>query len=130
MAQYRLPSRRPSSRRAGRITLVIAAILILLGGRTIASTVIDYEWWKEMGQVNTWLNMYLYGFGPLASATLVAFLVLWLAHALGMKFAETELVEHPTYAELSVLVLLLTVFVISTAALHTCAVIAYFGSRR
>src|SRR5437773_4888805 len=129
MAQYQLPRRRPPSGRAGRVTLIVAAILILLGARTIASTVIDYEWWKEMGQVNTWLNMYLYGFGPLAAATLIAFLVLWLAHALGMKFAETRLGEHRTYSKISVLVLLFIGFVISSAALDTWAVIRYFGSR-
>ena len=63
MARYELP--RPRSRkRALRITLFVVILLLLLGARTVASTVIDYQWWKELGQVDTWLNLYLYASRP------------------------------------------------------------------
>ena len=129
MAQYQLPRSRPRSRRTARITLLVVLVLLLLGARTIASTVIDYQWWKEVGQVQTWLNMYLYGVGPLAVATLVAFAALWVAHARALKFAGTGLTDHRPYAKISALGLLFVAFVVSSASLDTWTVVRYFGSR-
>ena len=128
MAQYQLPRRRSSSKKL-RITLIVIAVLVLAGARTIASTIIDYKWWKELGQVDTWLNLYLYGVGPLAAATALAFIALWLAHARALKFASTSLSEHSTYAKLSALVLLVLGFIVSSAALDTWTVVRYLGSR-
>src|SRR5229473_933796 len=118
MARYELP--RPRSRkRALRITLVVVILLVLAGARTVASTVIDYQWWKELGQVDTWLSLYLYGFGPLAAATLLAFGALWVAHARALKFAGTSLGQHRLYARLSALVLLLLGYLVSAASIDT-----------
>src|SRR5260370_16699621 len=106
MARYELP--RPRTRkRALRITLFAVILLLLLGARTIASTVIDYQWWKELGQVDTWLSLYLYAIGPLLAATAIAFAALWAAHARPLKFAGTTLSEPPTSISLSPLPLLL-----------------------
>src|SRR5258708_8273537 len=105
MARYELP--RPRSRkRALRITLFVVVLLALLGARTIASTVIDYQWWKELGQVDTWLSLYLYGIGPLAAATALSFSALWITHARALKFAGTSLGEHSAYGKLSTFALL------------------------
>ena len=30
---------------------------------------IEFEWWKELGQLATWENIILYSFAPLALAT-------------------------------------------------------------
>jgi uncharacterized membrane protein (UPF0182 family) len=128
MAQYQLPRRRSSSRKL-RITLIVIAVLLFAGARTIASTIIDYKWWRELGQVDTWLNLYLYGVGPLAAATVLAFIALFLAHARAMKFASTSLREHGAYAKLSALVLLFLGFIVSSAALDTWTVVRYLGSR-
>ncbi len=128
MARYELP--RPRTRkRALRITLFAVILLLLLGARTIASTVIDYQWWKELGQVDTWLSLYLYAIGPLAAATVVAFAALWVAHARALRFAGTSLHEHSTYSRLSALALLAIAFVVSTASLDTWVVVRYAGSR-
>ncbi len=115
--------------RRGRITLLIAGVAVIIGARTAASTVIDYQWWKELGQVSTWLNLYLYGVGPLAAATVAAFICLWTAHALGLKFGGTHLREHPMYARLSALALLLIGFVVSSASLDSWTVVRFIGSR-
>jgi uncharacterized membrane protein (UPF0182 family) len=128
MPQYQLPRKR-TSRPALRITIVVAILLLLIGARTIASVLIDYEWWKELGQVETWLSMYLYSVGPLAAATAIAFVVLWWTHARALKFAGTGLGEHSIYARLSALVLLLLAFVVSSASLDTWTVVRYAGSR-
>ena len=53
-------SRKPNPRkpRHGRTLFVIALLLaLLIGARTIASYTIEYEWWKEMGQTETWFDM-------------------------------------------------------------------------
>ena len=129
MAQYRLP-RSPRRQRTLRITLLVVIVLALIGVRTIASVIIDYQWWKELGQVETWLSMYLYSVGPLAVATVVAFASLWLAHARALKFAGTALREHGTYRKLSAAALLVVAFLTSAAALDTWTVVRYAGSRQ
>ena len=128
MPQYQLP-RRQSRPRTLRIALIVIAVLILIGARTIASTVIDYKWWKELGQVDTWLNLYLYGVGPLAAATVISFAFLWVAHARALKFAGTSLGEHKTYAKLAALAALALGFFVSAGALDTWTVVRYLGSR-
>ena len=60
-------------------------IALLIAGRSIAGLVVEFEWWKEMGQVSTWESILVYSFVPQALAGLVAFVFLWVAHARGMK---------------------------------------------
>ena len=130
MAQYTLP--RASGRRGprtGRITLLIILFLLLIGSRTIAGTVIDYEWWKELGQVQTWLSMYLYGVAPLAAATFVAFVALWISHARGLRFAGARLREHRIYARIAALALLGLGFIVSVSCIETWTIVRYIGSR-
>ena len=103
MAQYRSIERGAPKRgrRGALVTLIVLAIVILLGARSLASFSIEYQWWKELGQIDTWLAMLAYGFAPLLAATLIAFGVLWVAHARALKFAGTGLSEHPLYAWIS-----------------------------
>ncbi len=92
MPQYQIDRGRRASRSPRvRITLVVLIIALLFAARTIASYVIDVEWWKELGQLDTWLSMLTYSFAPLAAATLIAFGVLWITHARALKFAGTSL---------------------------------------
>ena len=130
MAQYQLP-RSPSRmpRRTARITIIVVIILILLGARTLAGIAIDYQWWKEVGQLDTWLNMYLFSVGPLAVATVIAFAALWMTHARAMKFAKTALAEHGGYSKLSAVALLFIGFLVSSASLDTWTVVRFAGSR-
>ncbi|PWT97687.1 MAG: UPF0182 family protein [Terriglobia bacterium] len=114
---------------ATRITLIVLAVILLLGARSIASYTIEIEWWKELGQLNTWLNMLTYSLAPLAGATLLAFAVLWTAHARALKFAGTRLGEHPGYARLSALALLVLGYLISAASVDTWTVVRFAGSR-
>src|SRR5512135_130204 len=103
MAQYEIEGARRSRSRAVRITLIAAILLLLLGSRFIASYVIEIAWWKELGQFHTWLNMLAYSAAPVAAATLLAFAVLWIAHARALKFAGTSLGAHRLYARVSTL---------------------------
>jgi len=127
MARYELP---PAARkRIGPVVLIILALLLLVGARSIAGYVIEYNWWREMGQVQTWLSMLAYSLAPSAAATLLVFAVLFIAHARGVKFAGERLGRHRMYARLSGLVLFVLSIFIAGAAIETWTVVRYFGGR-
>jgi uncharacterized protein len=132
MDRYRIESGRRSGRGrspAARITLVVLLVVILLGARSIASYAIEISWWKELGQLNTWFSMLTYSLVPLVAATLLAFAVLWVAHARALKFAGTSLGEHRVYSRLSALGLLVLGYLISASSVDTWTVVRFAGSR-
>ena len=118
-----------NSRRGGIATLIALALALLVGMRTASSLIIEYQWWNEVVQVQTWLNLYLYSFAPIAAATAIAFVVLWLTHSRAMQRAETSLGEHRIYAVLSSVGLLFVAFVVSSATLENWTVVRFAGSR-
>src|SRR5260370_30523153 len=70
------------------ILLPLLLVLILLGlTSTIANFIIEYNWWKEVGQVETWISMLWYSIAPSVAGALVAFVALCVAHAQGLHFA-------------------------------------------
>ena len=122
------PGRRPVSP-AALIAAGVILLALLLGARTIASYAIEVAWWKELGQFHTWLSMLYYSVAPLAAATLVAFVALWIAHARALKFAGTRLGEHRLYARLSTLALLVLGYLIAAVSIDTWTVVRFAGSR-
>jgi uncharacterized membrane protein (UPF0182 family) len=130
MAKYRIePGRRTPRSPATRITLIIVAILLLIGARSMASYAVEVKWWEELGQFHTWLNMLYYGIAPLVAATIVAFAALWTTHARALKFAGTGLSEHRLYSRVSLLVLLLLGYLIAASTIDTWTVVRFAGSR-
>jgi uncharacterized protein len=130
MARYEIESGRRAFRPSPwKITLVVLLVLLLLGARSMASYAIEIDWWKELGQFRTWLSMLYYGLAPLAIATLVAFAVLWMAHARALRFAGTSLGANRLYAWLSALGMLLLGYGISAACIDTWTVVRFAGSR-
>ena len=115
--------------RSGCIFYLIGAVLLFLGARWFCSYVIDYQWWKEMGQLRTWFSILAYSLVPIAAATLLGFIVFWIAHAGALKHAGTSLRYHPLYAKLSLLAVFLIALALSTATLDTWTVVRYFGGR-
>jgi uncharacterized membrane protein (UPF0182 family) len=109
--------------------LIAAFVLLLFFARAIASWIIDFEWWREMGQLQTWVSMLLYGVTPGVLATIVAFVVFWVAHALGMKRAGTSLREHRVYARLSVLGILGLSVLVALSTMDNWTAVRYFGGR-
>ena len=108
--------------------LIVVLLAILLGARSCASYVIEYEWWKEMGQTSTWFAMLTYELAPLAVAALIAFAALWMTHARALKFAGTRLSEHPLYSRLSTLALLGIGFLVAASSIDTWTVVRYLGA--
>jgi uncharacterized membrane protein (UPF0182 family) len=128
MDRYRIESSGYRRRPFGRVFLVITILIILIGGRSLASYLIEYEWWKEMGQRDTWFAMLFYQLAPLAAGTLLAFAVLWMTHARALKFAGTSLSQHPLYSRISILALLLIAFLLASASIETWTVVRYMGA--
>ena len=44
-------------------------LILLLGSRTGAEFAIEYHWWSELGQLQTWLTMLFYRFMPAVAAS-------------------------------------------------------------
>ncbi len=129
MVQYRIERGAPKRGPATRVALIVLAIAILFGARSLAGFAIEYQWWKELGQLDTWFAMLAYGFLPMLGATLIAFAVLWMAHARALKFAGTRLSAHPVYAWISSLALLLLGYLIAAGSIETWTVVRYLGAR-
>ena len=87
--------------RGGCLWYAVVAIVLFVALRWLCTYTIDYQWWKEMGQLETWLAMLAYEVIPVAAVTLIAFVVFWIAHARGMMHGGTRMREHPIYAKLA-----------------------------
>ncbi len=122
-----LPSPSPAAKRA--IPLIVAFFVLVAVARFAASYVIEYQWWKEMDQVPTWIDLLIYSIAPVIAGTLIAFLALWTAHARGLKFAGTRLGDNRLYALASTLVALLLAWMLASATIDTWTVVRYFGGR-
>ncbi len=129
MATYRIPASARERRRGGLVVLLIALFVLFLAARTICGYIIEYEWWREMGQVSTWIDLMVYQVAPAAAAALLAFAVLFAAHARALKFAGTNLGQHRYYAWASTAAVLLIGILIAGATIDTWSVVRYFGGR-
>ncbi len=130
MAQYQIEygRRRPRARRL-RIGLVVLILLIIVAARSMASYAIEIEWWKELGQLDTWLSMLTYNVAPLIGATLLAFAVLWMAHWRALRFAGASLRDYPLYSKATVLGLLILGYIVAAISIDNWTVVRFAGSR-
>src|SRR3984957_13778901 len=115
--------------RPGLIALVILLFALLIGTRWAASVLIDYSWWKELGQVGTWISLYAYSTLPIAAATFITWIVLLIAHARGVKFAGGRVSDYPLYSRISSVALLALAFFVSDASIDNWTVLRFAGSR-
>lgn len=125
--RLRAPGR--SGRQTSLIVLVVAVLLALFFVRWGASLLIDYEWWKELGQVSTWLDYYSYTTIPVALGTMIAAVVIWWTHARALKFAGTRLGDHPVYARLTTFGSLFVGWLIAASTIDNWTIMRYIGSR-
>lgn len=103
--------------------------VLFLGSRSIASLILDYNWWREMGQVDTWARMWLYRWAPVFVQWLLLFTIIWIAHARGLKLAGTGLREHRGYGRLITLGAVVLAFFLLASAVDGWTVARYFGGR-
>lgn len=82
-----------------------------------------------MGQLRTWVSILTYSVIPTTGATIISFIVFWVAHTLALKHAHTRLSDHPLYARISALAIFFVALAVSLATLDTWTVVRYFGGR-
>jgi uncharacterized membrane protein (UPF0182 family) len=104
-------------------------VLVLFSARTIASYILEYQWWNELGQLATWYSMLAYRVAPVAIAALVAFLLLLAAHRRGLAFAGVRRIRNPWYGRVVTIALLLLAVFVAASSVDTWTVVRYFGGR-
>jgi uncharacterized protein len=119
---------RPSQIR-NLILLVVAVILIFWITSAAADFIIEYNWWKEIGQVQTWVGMLWYSIAPGAIGAVVAFIALWVAHARGLHFAGILPRDHPIYSRLIPVALAFVAILFASGSVDYWTVMRFLGSR-
>jgi uncharacterized membrane protein (UPF0182 family) len=96
---------------------------------TAANFIIEYNWWKEVGQVDTWIGMLWYSLAPAAAGAVVAFVALWVAHASGLRFAGIRGRDFRLYSRLIPFALAFVAIVFASNVIDYWTVMRFFGSR-
>ena len=121
-------------RRGGLLLVVLIVLVVLVSSRYIASTLIDYEWWSEVHQLDTWINLLLYGTVPIVLAAVLFFVAFWTAFKLGsrheVEFARSSILKRGFVSRVALLVLAVLAIVVGNATVDSWAVVRYFGGLR
>ncbi len=114
-----------------RVFILVLVSLAFLGWAipTAANFVIEYNWWKEVAQVDTWFSMLWYSIAPVAVGALVAFIALYVAHARGLHFAGIRQRDYPLYFRLVPVALAVIAMLLASASIDFWTVMRFFGSR-
>src|SRR5664279_4702397 len=114
-----------------RVFILVLLSLAFIGWAvpTAANFIIEYNWWKEVAQVNTWVSMLWYSIAPAAAGTLVAFIALYVAHARGLHFAGIRQRDYPLYFRLIPIGLALIAMLFASSSIDFWTVMRFFGSR-
>src|SRR5208337_2939480 len=114
-----------------RVFILVLVSLAFMGWAipTAANFIIEYNWWKEVAQVNTWVSMLWYSIAPVAAGALVEFVALYVAHARGVHFAGVHQRDYPLYFRLVPVGLAVIAMLLASASIDFWTVMRFFGSR-
>ncbi|MBI2816174.1 MAG: UPF0182 family protein [Acidobacteria bacterium] len=118
------------SRRITKLIVVFVLLALLVSSAKIAGFLIEYNWWKEVGQVGTWLTLLAYRFVPGAIGAALAVVALWTAHHHGLQFAGIRLREVRLYGLIVTIALALLAVLFAYAKIDYWATMRYIGSLR
>ena len=110
------------------IIFVAVVLALLLGSRTGAEFVIEYQWWQELGQVETWITLLMYRIFPVTVASLLCWPFLLWAHRSGTAFAGARTADYSIYSKLVPIALLVAASVFVGSSVDQQKVMAYMGS--
>jgi uncharacterized membrane protein (UPF0182 family) len=113
----------------GLFGLVAGLVALLIAVNWGSSLLISYAWWKEMGQVNTWIDLYAYTTLPVTAATLIAWFVFLITHGRAVKFAGGRVGDYPIYSRLAYVAMLGLAFLVADASIDNWTVLRFAGSR-
>lgn len=120
------PPRRPG----GSLPLIVIGLfLVLISARSVASTYIDYLWWREIGQIETWWRMWMYGVLPIVGGALAAFAALFTAYRMGLRSGPVRVGGAEQFRVAIPAALLLLSAMIALVSIDNWTVVRYFGSR-
>src|SRR5579871_1728239 len=129
--RYRVRQINPPRPKQLRNLILLGALLILILWATsaIADFVISYNWWKEVGQVGTWVSLLWYTVAPAAVGAVIAFVALFVAHTRGLDFAGIRRRDFPLYSRLVPVGLAIVAVLFASASIDYWATVRFFGSR-
>jgi hypothetical protein len=113
--------------RRGILLLAAIVVVALIASRWLAGFAIDWAWWGEIGQRETWIAMLAYGTVPAIGASLLCYAAFFTAHFFGLKAAGSSLREHSIYSKISAVGLLLFSLLVGFGVVDSWAVVRYFG---
>jgi uncharacterized protein len=118
-------------RRSGPLVIAVFLFIILFAGRYLASQLLDYEWWKEVHQLDTWISLLLYGTLPTALVALLLFGCFTLAWRVGLRRGARIGLPSP-YASSSLLLIAIAVvaFIAASSLVDSWTVVRFFGGLR
>jgi uncharacterized protein len=111
------------------LMLAVMLPLSLWAITNAADFIIEYNWWKEVGQVGTWISMLWYSNAPFVAGALLAFIALWIAHARGLHFAGVRRRDFRLYSRLVPVGLTVVALVFASASIDYWTIMRFFGSR-
>ena len=114
--------------------MLFAAILVLVllvASRSIATTLIDYNWWQEIHQVTTWWNLLLYGTVPFILAIVLFFAIFAGVFLFGMRGSKERerfgLISRSLLLKLGLLAMAILSFIVASATVDNWTVVRFFG---
>ncbi len=117
----------PPSRVPAWLVLVVGLVLLVASLRSLAWLAIDYAWWTELGQQQTWITLLICRWGPMLLGWLVAFLVLQLAHSRALHFAGASPGPWGVYHWAVTAGLALTAFLLTYLTVDPWTVVRFLG---
>jgi len=111
------------------IVLMFLFGIVAWAASTAANFIIEYNWWKEVGQVDTWVGMLWYSIAPAAAGAVLAFIALWVAHASGLRFAGIRGKDFRLYSRLIPFALAFVAIIFASGSIDYWTVMRFFGSR-
>jgi uncharacterized protein len=121
-------------RRGGLVFVVILILALLVCSRYIASTLIDYEWWSELRQRDTWISLLLYGTVPIVLAAILFFSAFWTAFKIGLQnepgISRSSIFKRSFISRIALVVFALLAIGVANATVDSWAVVRYFGGLR
>ena len=118
-----------SRQRLGCGGIVLGLFLLLVFARTVTTAILDYQWWNEVGQLETWWKQMYVHTAPIIYATAFGYVVLWIVHARALKAAGSSVTRYAWYARVSSLALLPLAWVLAAAQFSSWDVATWLGSR-